>query len=367
MSTERKPIAVVAVVAAALVLGAAPAQAQFGGLLKKAKETVKKKVEKKADEKAWEAKQAGNKAVEEAKEKALHKVPCPWLMNPDSVSDSNRGKVQEYIKNLGKADPADVDSLKEQIMRRLDENTEILKARGYDDVWKAPLDDVGREGKELNLLLHFYSDLHQDVIVFHVDGTLTKDKNGMEFRSIRVDSGTTSYYIILDENNDMAFHTMGGDKIFVEDEELPEVKEFQQKLANAKTLFENFGPDYATICGMCYNFMIQALENNAPGNIGYRPYPKGGSLNSLAGKALAVIKKTDAYKDAIAVVIDADSWTIDKNAFGIPIRRKCGGWAIRNDKHGKRAYRVMFAEDYDGTGYGALHMYGQGMGSHYVK
>ena len=363
MNTERKPIAVVAVVAAALVLGAAPARAQFGGLLKKAKETVKKKVEKKADEKAWEAKQAGNKAVEEAKEKALHKVPCPWTMDPDSVSDSNRSKVQEYIKNLGKADPADVDSLKEQMKRRWYENDEILKARGYDDVWNAP----GREGKELKLLQHFYSDLNQDVIVFHVDGTLTKNKKGMEFRSIRVDVGTTSYYIILDENSKMAFHTMGGDKIFVEDEQLPEVKEFHQKLANAKTLFEGIGSDDAIICGMCYNFMSQALENNAPGNIGYRPYPKGGSLNSLAGKALAVIKKTDAYKDAIAVVIDADSWTIDKNAFGIPIRRKCGGWAIRNDKHGKRAYRVMFAEDYDGTGYGALHMYGQGMGSHYVK
>ena len=110
------------------------------------------------------------------------------------------------------------------------------------------------------------------------------------------------------------------------------------------------------------------MKNTSVDNIEYHPYPKGGPLNGLAGKALASAKNNSSYTEAIAVVIDAPSWTVDYDALGNPIRRKAGGWVIKNTKYGKKAYRAQFSEDYMGGGsYGEIKLYGIGGDQHFVK
>ena len=75
-------------------------------------------------------------------------------------------------------------------------------------------------------------------------------------------------------------------------------------------------------------------------------------------RLLALAKKSSSYADAIAVVIDADDWTIERNSAGIIQRRKVGGWVIKQMKRNKRAFRCQFAQPYTGRGYGSLILYG---------
>jgi hypothetical protein len=95
--------------------------------------------------------------------------------------------------------------------------------------------------------------------------------------------------------------------------------------------------------------------------------PKAGGMNaSMKAKALAAEKSK--FKDVLDVVVTSDSWTIEKTAAGVPIRRVIYGYSIGKTKDGKRATRVSWAEEYQGGGkYGSLHTYGVGGDSFYVK
>lgn len=111
----------------------------------------------------------------------------------------------------------------------------------------------------------------------------------------------------------------------------------------------------------------EAIKGNSLDNLEFKSLPKAGSLNaSLNAQALAAEKKKG--KDAIKVVIVSNSWEIQKNAAGQPIRRVIYGYSVANTKHGKMATRVSWAEDYQGGGkYGSLHAYGVGTEYFYVK
>lgn len=111
----------------------------------------------------------------------------------------------------------------------------------------------------------------------------------------------------------------------------------------------------------------EAIKGNSLDNLEFKPVPKAGSMNaSLNAQALAAEKKKG--KDAIKVVIVSNSWEIQKNALGQPVRRVVYGYSIANTKHGKMATRVSWAEDYQGGGkYGSLNAYGVGTEYFYVK
>ena len=73
-------------------------------------------------------------------------------------------------------------------------------------------------------------------------------------------------------------------------------------------------------------------------------------------------------KEVVDVVITSDSWQVERNAAGQPIRRVIFGYSIVQTEHGKMATRVSWAEDHQGGGkYGGLRAYGNGMESYYVK
>ena len=369
MTKMRRLLTLAALAAAALTLTTTPAEAQFGGLLNRAKQAVKNKAQKKLEEEKNDLKQTGKKAAANAVSNATHKAPCPWPMDPEKLGERERALATDYIDNLGTVSNEEVIELKNQILARAHEDSMILTATGVLSPNSYPQDvyaQGGREGQELMLMDMFYSDLQQHAINLVLSGSLVPGTETFEFMHLLFPVGNTSYYI-KNEGDGLYFYTLDGDKIFVDEDEIPYVNNLYNKFFNAATLFKGVDRDMAVTAEYCYLIVNDALKNNTPDNIAYQPYPRSGSLNSLAGQALAVIKKSDSYKGATAVVIDADNWTIERSASGEPIRRKCGGWVIMNEKWGKKAYRVMFAEEYDGNSYGPLRLYGAGLGSHYVK
>jgi hypothetical protein len=110
-----------------------------------------------------------------------------------------------------------------------------------------------------------------------------------------------------------------------------------------------------------------AIDGNSPANLEFKPIPAAGGLNaSLKAQALAAEK---SRKPAVLdVVITSDSWDVQVNALGTPIRRVVYGYSISNDQYGKYATRLSWSQDYQGGSYGPLHSYGiGGGGSFYVK
>ncbi len=110
-----------------------------------------------------------------------------------------------------------------------------------------------------------------------------------------------------------------------------------------------------------------AIDGNSPANLEFKPIPSAGAMNaSLKSQALAAEK---SRKPAVLdVVITSDSWDVQVNALGTPIRRVVYGYSISNDQYGKYATRISWSQDYQGGSYGALHTYGiGGGGSFYVK
>ena len=111
----------------------------------------------------------------------------------------------------------------------------------------------------------------------------------------------------------------------------------------------------------------EAFANNTPDKLEFKPMPKAGGLNaSMKSKVLAIEKSI--AKEVVDVVITSDSWQVERNASGQPIRRVIFGYSIVQTEHGKMATRVSWAEDHQGGGkYGGLRAYGNGMESYYVK
>ncbi|MBR5018060.1 MAG: hypothetical protein IKX53_00300 [Bacteroidales bacterium] len=116
-----------------------------------------------------------------------------------------------------------------------------------------------------------------------------------------------------------------------------------------------------------YEAVKEAIANNGSGTANKQPMPKAGGMHSsMKAKVLAIEKGIS--KDVVDVVITSDSWQIERNAAGQPIRRVIFGYSIVNTSNGKMANRVSWAEEHQGGGkYGDLHAYGNGMESFYVK
>ena len=111
----------------------------------------------------------------------------------------------------------------------------------------------------------------------------------------------------------------------------------------------------------------EALANNTPDKMEFKPMPKAGGMNaSIKAKVLAIEKSI--AKEVVDVVITSDSWQIERDALGQPVRRVIFGYSIVQTENGKMATRVSWAEDHQGGGkYGGLRAYGNGMESYYVK
>lgn len=189
--------------------------------------------------------------------------------------------------------------------------------------------------------------------------------------------------LFTSKNNKSFFCTSSYEPTVASAEQIEMAKRDYNMMVNIATLFEGYPVDYcyetergvmADDYDVYYQKALfyastvkQAIDNNSPDNLEFKPVPKAGALNgSLKAQALAAekVKRTDL----VDIVITSDSWEVQTNALGVPIRRVIYGYSIVNTDLGKMANRVSWSEDYQGGSYGKLHAYGVGAGgSFYVK
>ena len=225
--------------------------------------------------------------------------------------------------------------------------------------------------KELNRLDYFFSMLGNRTTRLGFNGTVNVETGQAQVNYIQASVNQTTVFVKWDNDKEY-FYNMSGDKCFLEDDDIDMIDRHIRRYYYVWNFLygqeDHEFKEASYKASICYDCLKKARDNNNVDNIEFQPYPKGGPLNSLAPKALASAKLSSSYSEAIAVVIDAPSWSVDYDAFGQPIRRKAGGWVIKNTKYGKKAFRAQFSEDHMGGGkYGEIKLYGIGGESHYVK
>ncbi|MBR5723774.1 MAG: hypothetical protein IKX62_00185 [Bacteroidales bacterium] len=245
---------------------------------------------------------------------------------------------------------------------------------------------------------NFYS-VMGGIVSSHFTAELKKDENGLWFYQgntlfsvgMRVTGVPASEEGVIpgkatlftSRDNKAFFCTSSYEPTVASAEQIEMAKRDFNMMVNIAILFEGYPVDYcyetergvmADDYDVYYQKALfyastvkQAIDNNSPDNIEFKPMPKAGALNgSLKAQALAAekLKRTDL----VDIVITSDSWEVQTNALGVPIRRVIYGYSIVKTDLGKMANRVSWSEDYQGGSYGKLHAYGVGAGgSFYVK
>ena len=284
----------------------------------------------------------------------------PWPLAKDYSQDTK--PIDEYIKQLGTTTNSKVvGEFRKQLRDRVAEDEKIVAAGDKHPRYEQAKEELER----YELFLDHMG--HRLWFIFH--GKVDMEKNNVAFDYAQLAIPRSNVRVMSTDGENVYFFK-NGDRVFLEGEDLAEVqKQFRQMYY---TLYFLQGVDkpafkkYRAIADACLRYTSMAMKNNKPENVDYHPMPTPGKLNELAPKALELAKKSDSYKDAIDVVIDADDWTVESNA-GVIVRRKVGAWVIKQEKDHKRAFRCQFAPPYNGNGYGELFLYGVGGGQFNIK
>lgn len=322
--------------------------------------------EKKAEQKRrQDAEQKAKENASAAPAAAAHAAPLPWVMAKDDKGMPNE-PVAKYIDALGRlSNSKEAGDLKKALEARAEEDRRIVAAGG-EGVWEAQ--------QELKRYDSFLSELGQMTLVGFFEGTVDLEKNSVDFSSLRVRTPNSSVYVKCSaQDKKLYFYESNGARCFVEGDDLAMVVEAQRRYFYVSYFLEGqkdvtYRKNAAAAMTM-FNYIRTAIENNSPDNIDFSPMPKKGALHAEhAAAALECAKKSQSYSDAVEVIIDADEWTIERNALGAIVRRKFGAWAIKQLPRGKRAYRAQWCQDHQGGGqYGKLRLFGVGGGQMYVK
>ena len=175
------------------------------------------------------------------------------------------------------------------------------------------------------------------------------------------------------EDKKLYFYEANGARCYVEDEDIKMVTEAMRRFYYVDYFLMNRPQaEYrknAFTARVIFDYIKKALANNSPDKIEFAPMPKKGALHAeFAKDALATIAVgADNYKDVYEVIIDADSWQTETK-LGSVVRRKFGGWGLKKQKWGIRAYRVQWCQDHLGGGkYAPLRLYATAGGNMYVK
>lgn len=98
--------------------------------------------------------------------------------------------------------------------------------------------------------------------------------------------------------------------------------------------------------------------------------PIAGMKNSSLEAQIKAIymRMYPASKPVVKVVITSGDWTIDYNLTR-PIRRRINAYVVCQSKYDDLYYTCDygFAQEYNGSGYGTLHLFGVGLDSFYIK
>ena len=383
-----KTLLVAAMVMAAMSVPGT-ANAQFGGLVKKAKEKAKEKVEQVVDKKKEEAKDKGKKIKEESKMKALEtqRPPLPWVMAPNGTY--NGIDLEEFVDRMAEMDVTEdqLKELKSQLDARFKHNHTLDKINSGPDYDVKLWESIQKENERY---WQFYDKISSGTIAMINSTKVTEDANGAVSVSTKGSmmlvnkfrkNGSAQGITLVSRNGKYVFASLGGQGSYLSGADLEGAKKcakqmhlFQIFSKDIHLLWDEVGEKYSdTKKYMYYNQNVyanaadQALAQNTPENIDYKAMPKAGSMQAkFKAEALAIAKADDPK--VIDVVITSNDWDVVMKGL-VPERRNIYGYYITQDNLGKKCSERVWTQKYQGNGsYGKLKAGGVGVSADfYVK
>ena len=383
-----KTLAVAAITMAAMAIPTT-ANAQFGGLVKKAKDKAGEVVNKKKEEVKEGAKKEAKKAKEDAKMQALEtqRPPLPWVMAQDGTY--NGVSMEEFVDRMAEMDITE-DGLKElrsQLDARFKHNHILDKMNSGPDIDTKLQENIMKENERY---WQFYDKISSWTLVLINSTKVTEDADGAVSVSTQGSLMTANKYrakgsaqgiTLVSRNGKYVFASLGGQGSYLSAEDLEGAKKcakqmhlFQIFTKDVPLLWDEVGEKYSdTKKYMYYNQNVyanaadQAIAANTPENIDYKAMPKAGSMQAkFKSEALAIAKADDPK--VIDVVITSDDWDVVMKGL-VPERRNIYGYYITQDELGKKCTERVWTQKYQGDGnYGKLKAGGVGVSSDfYVK
>ncbi|MBR5685312.1 MAG: hypothetical protein IKX18_04055 [Muribaculaceae bacterium] len=361
------------------------ANAQLGGLVNKAK----KKAEQVVDKKKEEIKDKGKKAKEDAKMKALEtqRPPLPWVMDPNGTF--NGIDMEEFVDRMAEMDITEdqLRELRSQLDARFKHNHILEKMNSGPDIDTKLQENIMKENERY---WQFYDKISSWSLVLINSTKVTEDANGAVSVSTKGSLMTANKYrakgsaqgiTLVSRNGKYVFATLGGQGSFLNAADLEGAKKcakqmhlFQIFTKDIHLLWDELGEKYSdTKKYMYYNQNVyanaadQAIANNTPENIDYKPMPKAGSMHAkFKAEALAIAKADDPK--VIDIVITSNDWDVLMKGL-VPERRNIYGYYITQDELGKKCTERVWTQKYQGNGnYGKLKAGGVGVSADfYVK
>ena len=361
------------------------ANAQLGGLVNKAK----KKAEQVVDKKKEDVKKEAKKAKDDAKMQALEtqRPPLPWVMDPNGTY--NGIGMEEFVDRMVEMDITE-DGLKElrsQLDARFKHNHVLDKINSGPDYDVKLWESIQKENERY---WQFYDKISSWTLVLINSTKVTEDANGAVSVSTKGSLMTANKYrakgsaqgiTLVSRNGKYVFATLGGQGSFLNAADLEGAKKcakqmhlFQIFTKNTPQLWDELGEKYSnTQKYMYYNQNVyanaadQAIANNTPENIDYKPMPKAGSMHAkFKAEALAIAKADDP--NVLDVIITSNDWDVVMKGI-VPERRNIYGYIVTKDELGKKCSERVWTQKYQGNNnYGKLKAGGVGVSSNfYVK
>ena len=361
------------------------ANAQLGGLINKAK----KKAEQVVDKKKEDVKKEAKKAKEEAKMNALEtqRPPLPWVMAPDGTY--NGVGMEEFVDRMVEMDITEdgLKELKSQLDARFKHNHVLDKINSGPDYDVKLWESIQKENERY---WQFYDKISSWTLVLINSTKVTEDANGAVSVSTKGSLMTANKYrakgsaqgiTLVSRNGKYVFATLGGQGSFLNAADLEGAKKcakqmhlFQIFTKDTPQLWDELGEKYSnTQKYMYYNQNVyanaadQAIANNTPENIDYKPMPKAGSMHAkFKAEALAIAKADDP--NVLDVIITSNDWDVVMKGI-VPERRNIYGYIVTKDELGKKCSERVWTQKYQGNNnYGKLKAGGVGVSSDfYVK
>lgn len=389
MKTKSIKTLLVAAITLAAMSVPTTANAQLGGLVKKAKEKAKEKVEQVVDKKKEDVKKEAKKAKEEAKMSALEtqRPPLPWVMAQDGTY--NGIGMEEFVDRMAEMDITEdgLRELRSQMDARFKHNHVLDKINSGPDYDVKLWESIQKENERY---WQFYDKISSWTLVLINSTKVTEDADGAVSVSTKGSLMTANKYrakgsvqgiTLVSRNGKYVFATLGGQGSYLNAADLEGAKKcakqmhlFQIFTKDTPQLWDEVGEKYSqTKKYMYYNQNVyanaadQAIAQNSPENIDYKPMPKAGSMQAkFKAEALAIAKADDPK--VIDIVITSDDWDVVMKGL-VPERRNIYGYYITQDELGKKCAERVWTQKYQGNGnYGKLKAGGVGVSSDfYVK
>ena len=369
------------------------ANAQLGGLVKKAKDKAKEKVEQVVDKKKNDVVEKGKEKAKEAKNDATFKAlnsqrpEMPWVMGRVPQNYFYDEELKAFVDGgLGKLSEDEAKDLREKLFARYKSNLMLqtaMKEGGIDDY---NLSESIRNEQEM---FHIFYDLLENKVVNHTQGLIDESldpdgasatfKNERPSFTIPADNAVCS--AVKGASGKVVLRkVVGGGTVFLKGDDLQEAKDYIQHFRNIFNVSQSIG-NFAKEVGdkperhgflpfrtlQWLDRVNAAMANNTVENIEFKAMPKAGSMQAkYKAEALAIAKADDPK--VIDIVITSNDWDVLMKGV-VPERRNIYGYYITQDEIGKICKERVWTQKYQGNGnYGKLKAGGVGVSSDfYVK